>query len=70
VNRWCLARDRARGEVLPMAAVWELSKAWYDTRLSAGYRGRTAAQVQEIFTRLGLTSPFWALDGDPAGPQK
>ena len=49
---------------------WELSKAWYDNRLSEDYRGRTAAQVQEIFRRFGLTSAFWALEGDPGAPQK
>ena len=53
-----------------MAAVWELSTAWYDDRLSSGYRGRTAAQAQEIFRRFGLTSAFWAPDGDPEAPQK
>jgi len=70
VNRWCRATDRARGDVLPMATVWELSKAWYHTRLAADYRGRTAAQVQEIFARFGLTSDFWASAGDPGAPQK
>jgi len=50
--------------------VWELSKAWYDNRLSDAYRGRTAAQVQAIFQRFGLTSEFWSMDGDPDAPQK
>jgi hypothetical protein len=70
VDRWCRAEDRARGEVLPMAAVWELSKAWYDNRLSPDYRGRTAGQVQEIFAAQGLTADFWASEGDPDAPQK
>lgn len=70
MDRWRRAADRVRGEVLPMATVWELSKAWYHARLSADYRGRTAAQVQEIFASFGLTSDFWACAGDPDAPQK
>lgn len=50
--------------------VWELSKRWYHNRLSPEYRGRTAAQVQEIFRGLGLASAFWGFSGDPAAPQK
>ena len=39
--------------------VWELSKAWYHNRLSLDYRGRTLAEVQEIFRKFELTSDFW-----------
>jgi hypothetical protein len=70
VNRWCEAHDRARGAVLPIATVWELSKAWYEDRLSADYRGRTAAQAQAIFAHVGLASDFWALEGSAEAPQK
>jgi hypothetical protein len=70
VDRWCRAENRERGEVLPIATVWELSKAWYADRLAEDFRGRTAAQAQEIFRRFGLTSAFWALQGDPDAPQK
>ena len=70
MDRWCRATNRERGEMLPITTVWELSKAWYDNRLSEEYRGRTAAEVQAIFRGLGLTSAFWALDGDPDAPQK
>jgi hypothetical protein len=70
VDRWCRASNRERGEALPIATVWKLSKAWYDNRLSEDYRGRSASQVQEIFRGCGLTSAFWALEGDPDAPQK
>ena len=53
-----------------MQTVWTLSQRWYHNRLSPDYRGRTAAQVVEIFQALGLTSPFWQIVGDPQAPQK
>jgi len=67
---WCAERGVAPGEVLPAAQVWTLSQRWYDNRLSEAYRGRTAAQVEEIFRSLGLTSTFWQYTGPADAPQK
>lgn len=50
--------------------VWELSKAWYHNRLSLAYRGRTLADVQEIFRRFELTSEFWQSEAPSDAPQK
>jgi len=52
------------------AQVWGLSKAWYHNRLSIDYRGRTLAEVQEIFRRFGLTSGFWRSEAPAGAPQK
>jgi hypothetical protein len=60
----------ARGEVMSLAKLWELSQLWYHNRLSPDYHGRSAAQVQDIFKQVGLTSSFWQTQGDPAAPQK
>jgi hypothetical protein len=59
IERWCKRNQLERGEVLSAAQVWELSKLWYQDRMSEGYHGRTAEQVAEIFRRAGLTSKFW-----------
>lgn len=56
--------------MLPLDTLWTLAQAWYRDRLSRDYRGRTAAEAQAIFARLGLTTPFWQSSGDPAAPQK
>ena len=44
-----------------MEQTWLLAKAWYHDRLRPDFRGRTPAQAQDIFRRLGLTSAFWSL---------
>jgi len=59
VERWCARNRVERGEVLSVTQVWELSKLWYQDRLSLDYHGRTLEQVQEIFNQAGLTSSFW-----------
>ncbi len=50
--------------------IWELSKAWYHNRLSTEYRGRTLADVQEIFKSFSLTSSFWESSAPADAPQK
>jgi hypothetical protein len=70
VARWCTRSKKARGEVIPLPLLWDLSKAWYHDRLSEDYRGRSAGQVNAIFAGLGLTSAFWRYAGDSLAPQK
>ena len=59
IERWCNKNNLARGEVLSLAQVWELSKLWYHDRLSPNYHGRTVEQAEEIFKQAGLMSEFW-----------
>jgi len=59
IDKWCQRNDLARGEVLTIQQVWELSKLWYGERLSLEYHGRSTEQVAKIFRQAGLTSIFW-----------
>ena len=59
IAKWCNRNNLERGEVLSVAQVWELSKLWYQDRLSLDYHGRTIEQVAEIFKQAELTSAFW-----------
>jgi len=59
IERWCKQNQLKRGEVLTLNRVWELSKLWYQDRLSLDYHGRTVEQAEEIFKQAGLTSVFW-----------
>ncbi|MBM4422783.1 MAG: hypothetical protein FJ030_05255 [Chloroflexi bacterium] len=62
LQQWQSERGKAEGETLRPEQVWELSRLWYHNRLSPDYRGRTVAQVEEIFHALNLTSKFWYMD--------
>ncbi len=59
LNEWLVSQKVERGAVLSIPQLWELSKRWYQDRMSLGYHGRTIEQVQAIFKDLGLTSEFW-----------
>jgi hypothetical protein len=51
-----------RGQALRLRKTWELSKAWYDDRLSHSFRGRTTEEVATILGRLGLRGAFCGHD--------
>ena len=59
IEKWCTRNNLERGEVLTIHQVWELSKLWYDNRLSLEYHGRSIDQIEEIFRKVGLKSKFW-----------
>ena len=59
IEKWCQHNNLARGEVLTLHQVWELSKLWYHNRLSLEYHGRSMEQVRDIFKQAVLTSSFW-----------
>jgi len=59
LKEWLVAQKVERGAVLSIPQSWELSKRWYQDRMSPEYHGRTLEQVQEIFKEQGLTSEFW-----------
>lgn len=70
IGSWCAARGMKPGAVLSAAQVWTLAQHWYYDRLAYEYRSRTAAQAEEIFRSLGLTSSFWQHTGPADAPQK
>jgi hypothetical protein len=59
IDKWCNRNHLERGENLTIHQIWELSKLWYQDRLSLEYHGRSTEQVAEIFKQTGLTSKFW-----------
>jgi hypothetical protein len=61
LDEWLASRKAARGAVLSIPGLWELSQRWYYNRMSPEYHGRSMEQVQEIFRELGLTSEFWQM---------
>ena len=59
IDVWCKRNNLERGEILTIQQVWELSKLWYQDRLSVDYHGRGVEQAQEIFKQADLKSKFW-----------
>ncbi len=48
-----------RGAVLNLNAAWRLAQAVFPDRLKVEWQPKTAAEMEEVYRRLGLTDPFW-----------
>ena len=60
-ERWCEVRGRSLGAVVPLAATWELAKAWHLDRRDPAWRRRTVEESEALLHSLELTDPFWRL---------
>lgn len=49
---------------MPVEALWELSRHWYDGRLSLDWTPRPREASQQMLADAGCIGPFWSLDGD------
>jgi len=61
VDAWCARHAMPRGDVQSVATVWALAQKWYGRHLDPAWKKWTTDEAREIFTRLGLTGPIWAL---------
>lgn len=61
MDEWCRRRRVTRGQVLSLEQAWALAQAWYGDRLAPDFHGRSAAEAQAVFRRVGLDAPFWSL---------
>lgn len=52
------------GVFLSLEEMWALARPWYDGRMSAEYRGRSAEESEEIFRSVGLEGDFWRMRRD------
>ena len=61
LERWLEANHLERGASLTAAALNELARRWWWTRLQPDWRPRSAGESQAILDGLGLTGDFWRL---------
>ena len=59
ITRWLGGREP--GATISIVKLSDLAHAWWDDRLSPGWRPHTREQNQAILDRLGLLGPFWTL---------
>jgi hypothetical protein len=63
VQRWIEERRIPIGGTLTPDQGWRLADAWFHDRLDPAWRRRTPEETREVFTSIGLTGPFWELQG-------
>jgi len=68
VREWCHSEGLPVRPLVRMDQLWSLAHAWYSTRLQPDSRRPQAAEIRQIFTRLGLLDSFWEPQSDSFGP--
>lgn len=63
IDRWSQQHHIARGDVQPIANVWEFAKVWYGNHLNPEWTKWTGDEAQRIFHQFHLTGPTWQLPG-------
>jgi hypothetical protein len=63
-REWCRAGGHPLRPLVSLHQLWELSQAWYKTRLRPDSRRPQPAEMREIFGRIGLTGAFWDPQSD------
>jgi hypothetical protein len=61
LERWLESPAHPRGETMTLQQQWELAKRWFAGRHLREWRKRDAAQAEDVFRSVGLTSNFWSL---------
>jgi hypothetical protein len=61
INRWCQQHRIAKGDVQPIAKIWEFAKIWYGNHLNRHWKKWTTEEAQRIFERFGLTDDIWKI---------
>lgn len=63
VADWLERTGNTRGDVLSLATLWRLAAHWYEGRLDTPYERREPALAADYFRSVGLSGPFWGLEG-------
>lgn len=61
LERWLESNRWEQGATLAAPKMNELARAWWSSRLAAGWRPRAVEQSQAILEAVGLTGEFWSL---------
>lgn len=59
VNAWCEARNLPRRPLVSLEQLWQLSLAWYESRMTIESRRPDASEMVGIFASVGLSGDFW-----------
>ncbi len=62
IDVWCKQHDIPKGDVQPIAKIWELSQKWYGDHLNPNWKRWTKIQAKEIFDAFGLTHKVWNVE--------
>jgi len=67
VREWCESHGLPMRPLITLDQLWQLSVAWYGSRLSPDAKRPGPGEMREIFARVGLEGDFWDPQSDHFG---
>ena len=64
VDEWCSANGVPRRPLVTLDQLWQLSVAWYGSRLTPDARRPGPDEMRRIFADIGLDGAFWDPESD------
>ena len=61
VLTWSAQSETPIGEIVAIANLWQLSRRWFDNRMSPDWRKPQREVLQEMLRDHGFTGQFWSL---------
>lgn len=61
IDEWSKKHRINKGDIQPIAKVWEFAKVWYGNHLNTQWQKWTSEEVKTIFDQFGLTSQIWRI---------
>lgn len=61
IDRWSKTHRIAKGDVQPIAKIWDFSKVWYGNHLNPDWKKWTSEEAKQIFDQFELTSEIWQI---------
>lgn len=61
VQTWSAQTETPIGEIVAIANLWQLSRHWFENRMSPDWRKPPREALQEMLRDHGFTGPFWSL---------
>ena len=62
INTWSQRHNIPKGDIQPIANVWEFSKKWYGNHLNPAWEKWTMQEAQNIFREFNLTNKIWQIE--------
>lgn len=62
VDEWAKRHNIPKGDIQPIANIWEFSKMWYGNHLNPHWEKWTMEEAKKIFIAFNLTHPVWDLE--------
>ncbi|RJF74556.1 hypothetical protein D3875_03180 [Deinococcus cavernae] len=61
VDAWAARHALPRGDIQPIATVYDFARVWYGRHLDQDWRKWTTDEARQIFSRFGFHGPIWDL---------